>query len=226
MPSTTTPAGNASGSWFATPSASVAIAEEQAELIPVLAGHIGVRGLFLRPSEHPPHELSGNMLQSVTTLHRSAAGWAGDLVCEDGSLPLGNECFSLVYLLHVLEQHPEPRLLLRECARCLQPEGLLVLLAFNPLSPYRRHWPRDAFRAAGGAALEALVRDVGLSVERRATVGRPFRHGAATGPRAAWLKPLLGPFCSSWALVARKRRNAPTLVGPATAGVRARATPL
>ncbi len=192
----------------------------------MLAGHIGVRGLFLRPSEQSPRELSGNMLQSVTSLHREEAGWGGDLRCDDGGLPLGNECFSLVYLLHVIEQHPEPRALLRDCARCLQPEGLLILLAFNPLSPYRRHWPRGTFRGMGGAALEGLVREAGLLVERRATVGSPFRHGVAQSARADWLKPLVAPFCSSWALVARKRRSAPTLVGPATAAVRVRATPL
>lgn len=226
MPTPITSAGSDSQCWFATPKARAAITEEQAELIPWLTGHIGVRGLFLKPSASWPRELSGNMLQRVTALHRSAAGWGGDLCCADSALPLGNECFSLIYLLHVLEQHPDPGALLGECARCLQPEGLLVVLSFNPLSPFRRHWRRSEFRAPRRGALEHLIRDTGLLIEQCRTVGSPYAPGAWESARRGLLRPLAAPFCSSFALIARKRRAAPALVGRTAAGMRARAVSL
>jgi SAM-dependent methyltransferase len=213
-------------SWFGQPVVAATIAEEQAELIPHLTAQIGVRGLYLRPASALSATLSGNMLQSLTCLHRAGAGWSGDLRCADEHLPLGNECFSLVYLLHVLEQSEDPLLLLRESARCLQPEGLLVVLVFNPWSPFHCRWARQPLRALGGGRVEQLVRQVGLSIESRFGVGCLWRSGrglpGSTGDR---LRAAVAALRSSQALVARKRRTAPTLVGSTSARLHVRATP-
>jgi SAM-dependent methyltransferase len=213
-------------SWFGQPMVAATIAEEQAELIPHLTAQIGVRGLFLRPTAELPATLSGNMLRSLTRLHRVGNGWAGDLRCADEQLPLGNECFSLVYLLHVLEQSEDPQLLLRESARCLQPEGLLIALVFNPWSPFHGRWSRQPLRALGGGRVEQLLRQAGLAVESRFGVGCLWRSGRSLpGAAGERLRGVVAALRSSQALVARKRRSAPTLVGATTARLRVRATP-
>lgn len=216
------------GGWFALPGVSAMLAEEQAELIPTLTAQIGVRGLYLRPAASLPRELSGNMLRALTVLHPCEEGWDGDLRCGGDTLPLGSESFSLVYLLHVVEQRADPLPLLRECVRCLQPEGLLVSVVFNPWSPFRLRWPAAGLQPCGGARLERLLRDSGLSIEQRCRVGGLFSAGTAAGRERAGsgrLRALGAPLRASHAVVARKRRAAPTLVGPAGARLRARATP-
>nr|WP_282453029.1 methyltransferase domain-containing protein [Lysobacter sp. CAU 1642] len=166
------------------------------------------------------------MLQALTVLHPGGRGWQGDLSCEAGHLPFGSETFNLVYLLHALEQEADPAALVRECVRCLQPEGLLIALVFNPLSPFRLRWPAGRLRSLSGATLERMLRDAGLTVERRFGAGRLLpRGGASRPPRGGRLHALSAPFLSSQALIARKRRAAPTMVGPAAARLRARATP-
>lgn len=212
--------------WFGLPSTAEALAAEQAELIPQIAAQIGVRGLYLRPAAVVARELSGNMLQSLTVLHRTQQGWQGDLRCATGPLPLGSESFSLVYLLHVLELVAEPELLLRECARCLQPEGLLVALVFNPWSPFRCRWPEQGMRPLSAGAVERIIGQAGLSIEQRIGVGCLWRsRREASAARDSRLRAAVGPLLSSQALIARKRRIAPTMVGPARAQLRARATP-
>ena len=216
---------NAASRWFSQPLAVGAMAVEQAELIPQLTAQIGVRGLYLRPAPEVPRELSGNMLQSLTALHCAGDGWEGDLRCDGLPLPLGNESFSLIYLLHVLEQCDDPRALLRECARCLQPEGLLLVLVFNRWSPFRWRWPAQGVRPLSSSSVERDVEGAGLSIEQRSGVGCLWRGRREQVPIPSRLHGLAKPWLSSQAIIARKRRVAPTLVGPAAARLRARVTP-
>ncbi|MBF2760973.1 MAG: class I SAM-dependent methyltransferase [Ectothiorhodospiraceae bacterium AqS1] len=51
------------------------------------------------------------------------------------SLPIEADAVDVVILPHVLEFEPRPPVALREVARVLVPEGHLLLLAFNPISP-------------------------------------------------------------------------------------------
>lgn len=214
---------------FEKPAVALAVAVEQSEVIPVLATQIGVRGLYLRPSPAMPRELSGNMLQSVTCMHLGRDGWEGDLRCEAGTLPFAGESFSLIYLLHVLEAVPDPAALVRECARCLQPEGLLVLLGFNRWSPFRLRLPRGAGRLLDAASLERLAVDAGLVIEECEGVGCLWRGRppvpSEARPQGPVLRSLTGRWRSSCACIARKREAAPTLVGPARTPLRVRASP-
>lgn len=226
MPSNASPAAAARlDAWFSSPDVKRVMGREQAELIPALTAQIGVRGLYLRPAGSVPRELSGNMLQTITTLHRVDGGWCGDLRCADAELPIGNECFSVAYLLHALEQVADPGLLVQECVRCLQPEGLLLLVVFNPYSPFRRHWPSSAFSALGRGRVEQMLDAAGLHIERRAALAGLGAATVSEPPLQRLLRRAGAPFAPSFAFVARKRRAAPTLVGPAAGRLRARATP-
>jgi SAM-dependent methyltransferase len=223
MPASTS-SPSALSDWFASSVVTDAMTVEQAELIPLLAGHIGVRGLYLRPAMSVSRELSGNMLQSVTALYPGGEGWDGDVRCEDDSLPLGSETFSLIYLLHVLEQHAQPEALLRECARCLQPEGLLVAVVFNPWSAFRVRWPPGGLQSLGVSRVQRMLRDCGLTPEQDDGVGPllPLRSVAGSGHAVPPRRNALShAFLSSRAVVARRRKLSPTLVGPSTARLRA-----
>jgi len=53
-------------------------------------------------------------------------------VCDPGRLPIANDSVDVVVLPHVLEFSESPHDVLREVERVLVPEGLLVLIGFNP----------------------------------------------------------------------------------------------
>lgn len=80
---------------------------------------------------------------------------------DPGALPFAADSFDLVLLPYVLERSDDPGRVLSECYRVLQPEGYLLVLAFNPHSLFSlmrrwqlwRHnarWPwRQPFLPAG-----------------------------------------------------------------------------
>ncbi|MGH8106754.1 MAG: methyltransferase domain-containing protein, partial [Arenimonas sp.] len=112
----------------------------QRQAIPEITRVFGHSGLYLSPSSVFPSELSGNMLAQVLSLHRDLQGFAGTMRCEDENLPIASESLSLVYSLCVLETSPNPDALFEEMVRCMKPEGVMVLLGLNSISPTRLRW--------------------------------------------------------------------------------------
>lgn len=211
---------NASSSWFDHPAVQAWVHAEQREVIPLLTSQIGVRGLYLRPSAGYPIDLSGNMLQSVTRMHRAGVAFDGELRCSDNQFPIASDSLSLAYALHVLESSPCRGELLSELGRVLQPEGLLVALVFSRVSPFRLRWRGATLAACDAVGVLREVQSAGLSVERFSPVGACWPLAAATAdaqpvavPTLRWFDRLLGGWRTSWVVVARKRRVGMTPVG-------------
>lgn len=89
------------------------------------------------------HELASETVRGCMVRHRFFAATSAfssspdDLAvmqCDLTALPLPNSCLDAMVIHHGLETSNDPRGVLREAARVLQPGGRLVICAFNPLS--------------------------------------------------------------------------------------------
>lgn len=218
-----------SATWFDDDQVRRIIDAEMSEVIPVLASHIGVRALYLRPSAALPGALSGNMMQAVTAVYRNGGGFAGDLRFDDDALPLGSDTLSLIYALHVLESAADGEAQLQEFARVLQPEGLMVAVVLSPGSLWRLRWRRAGLQAWGTARLSRAAGAAGLAVEELRAIGPAWPLAADDGQGGSLGRLLRGaaqPFRTSYVLVARKRRAGPTAIGRVgNAPLRARVSP-
>ena len=193
--------------WFAEELALALLVAEQRALIPSITGVFGSAGLYLRPTENAPAELSGNMLLSVLRLHGDGGRFDGDLRCEGDRLPIADESMNLVYALHAFDTCPDPVALAAEAARVLAPEGMLVVVGLNPFSPWLMRWAGRGPRLRAAGPMRSQLTAHGLEVYRSCGIGPVWpaaavwkadtrRHGVD------WL----GPVRAGYALLARKRR--------------------
>jgi SAM-dependent methyltransferase len=58
------------------------------------------------------------------------------LHCQPEALPFASNSLDLIVMPHTLEMASDPHLALAEATRCLVPEGRLVIVGFNPMSPW------------------------------------------------------------------------------------------
>lgn len=67
------------------------------------------------------------------------------LICAPDSLPLPDDCLTLVVIHHLLEVMPEPHRLLQEATRVIADDGRLILFGWSPLGveALRRPWARQ-----------------------------------------------------------------------------------
>jgi SAM-dependent methyltransferase len=157
--------------WFSREATLALVQDVQRQAIPELTRVFGHGGLYLRPSVAVPATLSGNMLANVLSLHRQGGAFAGELACQDRALPVASGCLSLVYVLFVLETSPDPAALLAESARVLKPDGVALILSLNPWVPGHLRWAFQGLRALDGATVAMQVREAGLDVQRRHSLG-------------------------------------------------------
>jgi SAM-dependent methyltransferase len=202
--------------WFATPLAQRLLREEQRQVLPVLAGCYGQVGVYLRGSDALPAELTGSMLQTVVRVTATPPGLAGDLRCEGDALPLLRESVDLFYLLHAFETRLPPAPLLAEAERALTPEGALLMVALNPLSPWRARWARAGLRGHAAATARDWLRDAGFEIVQQRGVGPvlPWLDREARDLPAA---DLLSGVRAGYMLLARKRRPGLTPLRPRAA---------
>lgn len=130
------------------------------------------------------------MLNRIFSLQREQGGFGGQLQCLDEALPIASGSLSLAYALFVFESSAEPAALMRELARTLKPEGVVMVLGLNPWSPARLRWPLEPLRSASASWLDRMAREAGLERSRCQHVG-PFwpRVDAALGGHSGsgWL---------------------------------------
>jgi len=191
--------------WFESALGLGLIESTQRQVIPLLTSHIGVRGLYVRPSAAVSPLLSGNMLQSTISVFHQGTTLGGDLRAEPDSLPIESESLSLVYLLHTTDLPIDVPPFLAECARMLLPEGVLFLLAHSSTSLWRLRWRGCGLRARSEAALRRLLQEAGLDVEYALGLGPawPRLLTSSREPASRWVP---YPLRASVLLMARKRR--------------------
>jgi len=181
------------------------LADVQRDALPEMTRVFGQHGLYLRPSEAIPADLSGNMLAKVVSLWRAGNGFRGDVDCVDQEFPIASASLSLVYALFVVEGAPSPAVLLHEFARMLKPEGNVLVLSLNPWSPAQLRWLKPP-ASSSSHRLEKLAHEAGLEVVRRQFLG-PFWPATRTlrfDPR----QPGLGDAFRAARLTVLRRREA------------------
>jgi SAM-dependent methyltransferase len=185
-------------------------AREMAALASIVAGVYGNYGLFLRPHARAamelPQHLLGNMIELAPNEHGDLDG---ALRCAPDRLPFASESFKLLVAQHVLEQIPEPDACAAELARVLAPEGVALILGFNPLGTWR---PWLAWRAAHVHPRSAHAWRVQLAREQIDTLqvrfpGSLWPHANLSAAPASGFSARIARLGSSWLLLARKRRS-------------------
>lgn len=193
------------------------LADVQRDALPELTRVFGQNGLFLRPSELIPAELSGNMLATIVSLWRDGEGFRGDLCCADEEIPLASSSLSLVYALFVVEGAPNPGILLHEFARMLKPEGTVLVLSLNPWSPAQLRWLKPPASSSSNR-LERHAHEAGLEVVRRQFLG-PFWPGVRPVQFDPRQRGMLDAFRAARLTVMRRREAALTPLRNAAAAV-------
>jgi SAM-dependent methyltransferase len=157
------------------------------------------------------------MLAGIVSLRRDGSGFSGDLRCLDTEFPLASASLSLIYALFVVEGAPSPSALLHEFARMLKPEGYVLVLSLNPLSPAQLRWLKPP-ASSSAHRLERWAQDAGLEVVRKQFLGPfwPASSPAATDPRQ---RSVLDAFRAGRLTVLRRREAALTPLRKAAAAV-------
>ena len=177
--------------WFADVPGRLLLDSEAGLLQAALAKSPAQATLWFAPdAAQQPAKVDG---RALVRLCWAADGFAGDLRCGL-PLPLPNETCGLVIVQHVADAASDPRALLDECSRVLLPGGWLLLLALNPLSPYRMRWRGQGLRASEPVTWRRRLRAAGLSPEALSRGVGPTWAAAAdpavqdgAGLRAAFL---------------------------------------
>lgn len=207
---------NSPRSFFSRAPIQTLFARELAAVGPILSGVYGNYGLLVRAhaeamAELPPH-LLGKMIELHVAHDVGHDRLQGAVSCEPGLLPFASESFKLVVAQHVFEQLEEPQVCAAELARVLAPEGVALVLGFNPAGTWRP-WlalnsGRDGLRLRLRSAhfwQQQLARQQVDTLQIRF----PGTFWPRSGVRDAATQHAapMARFGSSWLLLARKRRS-------------------
>ncbi len=121
-------------------------------------------GLFVDAMADPGFDLAAPNVHTCIRLWREDAELAGDLRCLPEALPFAEDSFALVYLGLALETAGDAVGLAAACARLVEPEGTVLVLGLNPLSPARLRWMFGGLRAWSPQSVAALWSGLGLEV--------------------------------------------------------------
>lgn len=188
---------------------------ELAALAPIVSGVYGNYGLFLRAHAAAPSVLPAHLLGTLVDLALGEGQFDGTVRGEPAQLPFASESFKLLIAQHVFEQIDRPDACAAELARVLAPEGVILILGFNPISLWRPWLALNAPRGASALRLRSarawqnlLAREQvdTLQVRYPGTLRPRVEHQRA-GPESSLLARTLGCIGSSWLLLARKRRS-------------------
>ncbi|MEP6939925.1 MAG: methyltransferase domain-containing protein [Rudaea sp.] len=194
---------------------------ELAALAPILGGVYGNFGLFMRAHEGAPAALPPHLLGTVIDLALDGTGaCAGRLRCTPAELPIASESCKLVIAQHVLECVPDPAACAAEFARVLAPEGIALVLGFNPVSLWRPWLVGKARQSAltlrpqSALSWQLSLANHGIETLQTRFLGAmsPWQRGAQANGAPGERRSLLGRVGGSWLLLTRKRRSALTLL--------------
>ena len=196
--------------------------QELAALAPILSGVFGTVGLFLRADAGTPAALPTHLLGTIIDLAlENPDRFGGRLACVPAELPLVSESCKLVIAQHVFERLDDPTDCIAEFSRVLGPEGVALVLGFNPVSLWRPWLVGKTRRAAvslrprSAQNCQQILATHGIETLQTRYLGASspwLRRGQATADAqdGDWRSPLFGRIGGSWLLLARKRRSALT----------------
>jgi len=199
---------NSNGSFFSSAPVQALFARELSALAPILSGVYGNYGLFLRAHREAPSMLPAHLLGRILDLVLNEGQFDGHLRCEPALLPFASESFKLVIAQHVFEQIEDADTCAAELARVLAPEGVALVLGFNPAGTWRPWVTLNAQRAgmrlrlrSAHAWQQKLAREQvdTLQIRFPGTLWPHAQLQSGNNPMAR--------FGSSWLLLARKRRS-------------------
>lgn len=191
--------------WFAREAVQRVLREEERQMADDLARAFGRYGLHLRPAPGLAAPPPSHALHAVLSLHRRQSGFAGDIDCRDSALPIAGASMALVYAEHVLESSPEPAALVGEIARVLKPEGVALLVVFNPIGLLRMRWRRHGLRATGAGSLRAWAREAGLDIHGCRHLGALWSARDRLTTNNDTRDSMIDRFRSSYLIQARRR---------------------
>jgi len=218
--------------WYGAPLGQMLLQQEQELMGEVLPGLFGYHLLQLG------NAVGEGLLSASRISHRMVmvdgqplAGVGSEYIeylrGSAAQLPLASDSLDVVLLPHLLEFEVNPHQVLREVERVLIPEGHLVILGFNPFSPFglRRMlqgW-RDEAPWSGHFYTPLRLKDW-LSLLGFDTVllrhyfhRPPLQHGPTMArliPMEAWGKRLWSPLGGAYMLLAKKRVATLTPIKP------------
>ena len=214
--------------WYLT-NLGVAFAEEECQqLLDMLETRFGYHLLQLGHLFEPQYFSSSSIRHKVVMDEAAEPGERGvSLLGDFCALPISTDSVDVVILPHTLETSRDPHQVLREVDRILVPEGIVIVLGFNPWSLWgaRRLLSRRSGKAPWCANFFSPFRvkdwvsllgfDV-LNVQPhfyRLPIGRKSMLGKldVLMRLAARLWPAFG---AGYVLVARKRVSTLTPIGP------------
>lgn len=214
--------------WYRGPQGTRVLNELREDLAGLLVERFGYLGVQVGVSGVAPSLLDASRVRQRVAV--SSLPDEGNIRAVPEALPLESESVDLLMLIHVLERTGDPHQVLRELERVLVPEGDVVIISFNPWSPWGiwswltgEAWRSDYAPWYGRFYATARVKDwlrlLGfeiLCVHR--LVYRPPSWSGWVGDKLSWVE-RIGPrwlpmFGGMRVLVARKRRSRMMLIRP------------
>ncbi|MEO8673814.1 MAG: methyltransferase domain-containing protein [Tahibacter sp.] len=200
---------------FVLPSVHTLLQHELDALAPELAGVFGRQGLFVRPHAMAPDQICAPMLGRWVCLHTDAAdSLAGDLSCSPQELPFADDSFRVILVQHASERLTDASTFRAELARVLEPGGIVLVVGFHPLSPWRPWlaWQQrhliDRVRPSSASRWRDEFAQAGVltySVRRVGGITQPDRALRTAYAPPGGISTLLAPLRPSYLLLARKR---------------------
>ncbi|MEP6485106.1 MAG: methyltransferase domain-containing protein [Rudaea sp.] len=201
--------------FYADPALQALFARELNALESILSGVYGNSGLFIQAHSSIASVLPAHLLRHVVELVPSGRNiLSGAVRAEPTALPFGNDSFRLVVVQHGSELVDDADAFAGELSRVLAPEGIALVLGFNPYGSWR---PWLSWQAARGARLRLRSSHEWQHVFARQHIETlqirypglilPNDPSAPVGRYARWITKTFARFGSSWLLLARKRRS-------------------
>lgn len=200
---------------FASQAMQALLTRELTALTPILSGVFGSSGLFMSAHASARRALPTHLLGNVVELSPITADlFSGDVKTNPYALPFANDSFQLLVAQHSLEFVDDVEACASEMSRVLAPEGVALVLGFNPFGTWR---PWLTWQRARGAHLRVRSSNEWRQLFARNQIDTlqvrypgvllPNDSAEPSGRYAKWITETFSRFGSSWLLLARKRRS-------------------
>jgi SAM-dependent methyltransferase len=201
--------------FYASSTLQALLSRELSALTPILAGVYGNNALFLRPHESVAPKLPSHLVSHVVEVSPGSDGaFTGAARFDAAELPFVNDSFQLVIAQHAFELVPDVDDMASEVSRVLAPEGVLLVLGFNPFGSWRPWLMGQSLRGArlslqsASACKSRFARQqIDTLQVRYPGLMLPNDPAQPQSRYARWFADTFGRFGSSWLLLARKRRS-------------------